>query len=167
MGITFAMLSYALIFTGFQVELSETDVDYLDFLAYPAWCILHLHELDNAVEAYSGYVSYDIPYIALIMAFLGVSYVTRTVRLFPVASDKIRTVFRTKPCLALKNKLARLKIRVGCAKTTPVRHFRILSYKSLLSVYCLLESTFEVYMSSSWEVRTESFHDLPYLLNNY
>ena len=170
MGTTFAMLSYALIFTGFEVELfSASETVYLQLLAYPAWCFLHPHELDNAIKAYSpaGYVSYDSPYIVLIMAFLLVSYVTRTIRLFPIASNYIRTKFRTKPSLALKNKLARLKHRVRCAKTTSVRRFRILSYQSLLSVYCLLESTFEVYMSSSWEVRTESFHDLPYSLNNY
>ena len=170
MGSTVGMLSYALVFTAYEPELPKaSDMPYPKFDAYPAWCFLHPHELDDAIKAYSpaGYVSYDIPYIVLIMAFLVVSYVTRTIRLFPIASKKTRTVFRTKPSLALKNKLARLKHRVRCAKTTSDRCFRILSYKSLLSVYCLLESTFEVYMSSSWEVRTESFHDLPYSLNNY
>ena len=160
MGTTFAMLSYALIFTGFEVELfSASETVYLQLLAYPAWCILHLHELDNAVEAYPGYgghVFYNIPHTAVIMTFLVVSLVTRTIRLFPTASDKIQTVFRTKPSKALKNKLVLLKRRVRCAKTTSVRRFWRLSYKSLLSIYCLLESTFEVYMSLLWEVRTES-----------
>ena len=164
MGMTFAMLSYALIFTGFEVDLfSASEPVYLQLLAYPTWCILHLHELDNAVEAYHGYggyygghVSYNIPHIALIMTFLVVSLVTRTIRLFPTASDKIQTAFRTKPSKALKNKLARLKYRVRCAKTTSVRRLWRLLYKSLLSIYCLLESTFEVYMSLLWEVRTES-----------
>ncbi len=165
-GITVGMLSYALISTGYDVELppasdSASDLPSTWLLAYPAWCFLHLHELDNAVKAYSqagqtGYVTYNSPYIALIMTFLVVSFVTRTIRLFPTASDKIRTVFRTKPSQALKNKLARLKHRVRCAKTNSDRRFRRLSYKSLLSIYCLVESTFEVYTSSSWEVRTES-----------
>ena len=170
MGSTVGMLSYALVFTAYEPVLPKvSDMPYPDFAAYPAWCFLHPHELDNAVKAYSQamYVSYDSPYIVLVMAFLVVSYFTRIIRLFPTASDKIRNLFRTKPSLALKNKLARLKHRVRCAKTTSVRRFRILSYQSLLSVYCLLESTFEVYMSSSWEVRTELFHDLPYSLNNY
>lgn len=173
MGITVGMLSYALIFTAYEPTFPRaSDVPYPNLSVYPAWCILHLHELDNAVKAYSqagqtGYVGYNSPYIVLVMAFLVVSYVTRTVRLFPIASDKFRTVFRTKPSLALKNKLARLKHRVRCAKTTPVKRFRILLYKSLLSIYCLLESTFEVYLSSLWEVRTESSHDLLYSLNNH
>ena len=170
MGLTVGMLSYALVFTAYDPMIARgSDVPFPNFDAYPAWCFLHPHELDSAVKAYSQalYVSYDSPYIALVMAFLVVSYATRTIRLFPIASDKTRTVFRTKPSLALKNKLARLKYRVRFAKTTSVRRFRIFSYKTLLSIYCLLESTFEVYMSSSWEVRTESSHDLPYSLNDY
>ena len=162
MGITAGMLSYALILTGYELQFPQaSESSYSDLLAYPAWCFLHIHEVDNAVKAYSqagqtGYVTYNSPYMALIMTFLVVSFVTRTIRLFPIASDKIRTIFRTRPSQALKNKLARMKHRVRCAKTTSVRRFRRLSYKSLLSIYCLLESTFEVYMSLSWEVRTES-----------
>ena len=174
MAITAGMLSYALIFTGFEPILPEASGSgYPNILGYPAWCYLHPRELELAVKAYSqagdtGFVRYNIPYIALIMIFLVVSYVTRTVRLFPVASDKIQTVFRTKPSVALKNKLACLEDQVGCAKTTSSRRLRRLSYKSLLSVYCLFGATFDVYMSLSWEVRTESFTDnLPYPLKNY
>lgn len=162
MGITAGMLSYALIFMAYQPVFPDgTDWSSPMFLAYPAWCFLHLHELDNAVKAYSqvghtAHGSYNRPYIVLIMTFLVVSFFTRTIRLFPKASGKIRTIFCTKPSQALKNKLARLKHRVKCAKTTSVRRFRRLSYKSLLSFYCLLESTLEIFTSSSWEVRTES-----------
>ena len=160
MGITVGMLSYALVFTAYELVFADVESAhwfYPTFLAYPAWCVLHPHELDNAVKAYSQavYVSYNSPYIALVMAFLVVSYTTRTVRLFPQASDKIRTVFRTKPSLALKNELARMRHRVRCANRTSVRHFRGLLYKSILSIYCLFEFTFEVYLSSLWEVRTE------------
>ena len=162
MAITAGMLSYALIFTGFEPILSpESGWAYRNILGYPAWCYLHPRELELAVEAYSqaSVVRYDITYIALIMTFLVVSYVTRTIRLFPVASGKIQTVFRTKPSVALKNKLAHLEHQISCAKTTSGRRFRRLSYKSLLSVYCLLEATLEIYMSLSWEVRTKSFPD--------
>ena len=160
MAITAGMLSYALIFTGYEPILSPASGSaYSNILGYPAWCYLHPRELELAVEAYSqagdtGYVQYNSPYIALIMTFLAVSYVTRTIRLFPLASDKIQTVFRTKPSVALKNKLARLKHQVSCARTTSSRRLRRLSYKCLLSVYCLFEATFDVYMSLSWEVRT-------------
>ena len=161
MAITAGMLSYALIFTGFEPML-PTAPSYPNINGYPAWCFLHPRVLDNAAKAYSqaghtGYLLYNSPYIALIMTFLAVSYSTRTIRLFPVASSKIQIVFRTKPSVALKNKLAYLKLQVSCAKTTSGRRFRRLSYKSLLSVYCLLEATFEIYMSLSWEVRTKSF----------
>lgn len=174
MAITAGMLSYALIFTGFEPILSPAlGSAYPNILGYPAWCYLHPRELELAVEAYSqagdtGYVLYNSPYIALIMTFLVVSYVTRTIRLFPVASDKIQTVFRTKPSVALKNKLACLKQQVDCAKTASSRRLRKLSYKSLLSVYCLFEATFDVYMSLSWEVRTDPFpHNLPHPLKDY
>lgn len=172
MVITAGMLSYALIFTAFEPVLPGAPGSHYPpvLLGYPTWCFLHPRELDNAVKAYSvaghtGYLHYNSPYIALIMTFLVVSYSTRTIRLFPMASDKFQTVFRTRPSVTLKNKLAYLKLKVSYAKTTSGRRFRRLSYKSLLSVYCLLEATFEIYMSLSWEVRTKSFPDnLPYPL---
>ena len=166
MAITVGMLSYALIFTGFEPILSPAfGPAYPNILGYPAWCYLHPRELELAVEAYSraedsgdsGYVLYNGRYIALMMIFLVMSCVTRTIRLFPVASEKIQTVLRTKPSVALKNKLACLKHKVGCAKTTSSRRLQNLSYKSLLSVYCLFEATFDVYMSLSWEVRSRPF----------
>ena len=153
MAITAGILSYAVIFTGFEAILSPAfGSAYPNILGYPALCYLHPRELELAVEAYSrvgdsGYVLYNFPYIVLMMTFLVVSYATRTIRLFPVASDKIQTVFRTKPSVALKNKLACLKHQVSCAKTTSSRRLRNLSYKSLLSFYCLFEATFDVYMS--------------------
>lgn len=161
MGSMAGLLSYALIFTGYQLTYSPVP----NFPGYPAWCLLHPHELENATKAYSQaiYVIYDSAYIAFIMTFLAVTYFTRTIRLFPLASDKIRAAFHTKPSLAFKNKLARLKHRVSRAKTTSGRRFRRLSYTSLLSVYCLLESTYELYMSLSWEVRGEpSPNELPH-----
>ena len=171
MAITAGMLSYALIFTGFEPMLPTAPGSaYPNILGYPAWCYLHPRELELAAEAYSragdtGYVQYNSPYIALIMIFLVVSYITRTIRLFPLASHRIQTVFRTKPSVVLKNKLARLEYQVGCAETTSRRRLRRLSYKSLLSVYCLFGATFDVYMSLSWEVRTKSSPDnLPYPL---
>ena len=161
MTITAGMLSYAVIFTGFEAILSpESGSAYPNILGYPALCYLHPREMELAVEAYSrdgdsGYVQYNFPYIVLMMSFLVVSYVTRTIRLFPEASEKIQTGFRTKPSVVLKNKLACLKHKVDCAKTTSSRRFRNLSYKGLLSVYCLFEATFDVYMSLAWEVRTK------------
>ena len=165
MAITAGMLSYALVFTAFELNLPGTPTSsYLSSLGYPAWCYLHPRELEKAVNAYSqagntGYLLYNSPYVVLVMTFLVVSYSTRTIRLFPGASDKIQTVLRTKPSVALKNKLACLKYQVSCAKTTSGRRLRRLLYKSLLSVYYLLEATFEIYMSLSWEVRTKSFPD--------
>ena len=174
MAITAGMLSYALVFTGFELVLSPPSGSaYPNILGYPAWCYLHPGELELAVEAYSqagdpGYVQYNSPYIVLIMTFLVVSYATRTVRLFPVASDKFQTVFRTKPSVALKNKLAYLGDQVSRAKTTSRRRLRRLSYKTLLSVYCLFGASFDVYMSMAWEVRTKPFADnLAYPLKNY
>ena len=58
-------------------------------LRFPAYCLLHPPTMTQGLEEAPAYglVEYNAAYIAIALAFLMVSYLTRIIQLFPKATD--------------------------------------------------------------------------------
>ena len=137
------MVSCALGSTGYGAPAS-----------FPAYCLLHPPTMTQGLEeapAY-GHVQYNAAYIAIALAFLMVSYLTRIIQLFPKATDTVRTTFRTRPSNALKRCLSQSRDRVSCPFGRWDKTWSIVVHQSLLSIYCLLKVAADLYGSVLWEV---------------
>lgn len=154
MGITAVLLVSALASTGYMQG------NYVIPNTLPAQCLYHPDLMSQFAGGNAGSTIYptsnglhDRPIIGLTMTFLIISYLSRIIQLFPAALDKTRDTFRTRPSKALKGLLATLKTRASLSSKRSTRTFWVITFKLVMSIFCLLKAAFDVYGSSLWEVR--------------
>ncbi len=147
MGITVAMLECAIGSTGF---LGIEDFS----LSYPAWCLYHPNLMEEPGDRKSlfGDLYYNSTYIAVTVSFLGVSYATRLIQLYPTGCNWMRSALRTIPSNVFKRMLLMLRDRAIHSPRTLRKTFWVLTHRLLLSVYCLLKATADLFGSVLWEV---------------
>ena len=147
MGITVAMLACAIGSTGFLgIETFS--------LSYPAWCLYHPNFIEEAGDKKSqfGDLYYINVYIAVTLSFLGVSGATRLIQLFPTGCCWMRSTLRATPSNIFKRMLLLLRDKAFNPPSTLYKTFWVLTYRLLLSVYCLLKAIADLYGSVLWEV---------------
>ena len=147
MGITVAMLACAIGSTGFL------GVQNLS-LSYPAWCLYHINLMEEPGDMKSLYgdVYYNNTYVAITQSFLGVSYATRLIQLVPTGCNWVRSTFRAIPSIYFKRMLLLLRDKAIRSPRTFCKIFWVLTYRLLLSLYCLLKAMADLYGSVLWEV---------------
>lgn len=147
MGVTVAMLACAIGSTGF-LGISNLS------LSYPAWCLYHpnLVEEPGNRKSFYGDLYYHNNYVAITESFLSVSYVTRLIQLFPTGHSWMRTTLRATPSNLFKRMLLMLRGKAIHSRRKSCKTFWVFAYKLLLSVYCLLKATADLYASMLWEV---------------
>ena len=147
MGITVAMLACAIGSTGFLGIESFS-------LSYPAWCLFHANfvEEPGGRKSQFGDLYYNNVYIVITQSFLGVSYATRLILLFPTGCNWMRSTVRATPSNFFKRVLLMLRDKAIHSPRTLCKTLWVLTYRLLLSVYCLLKATADLYGSVLWEV---------------
>lgn len=124
-------------------------------LSYPAWCLYHpnlVEEPEDRKSFYGDLYYNNNNYVTITESFLGVSYVTRLIQLFPTGHSWMRTTFRATPSNLLKRMLLMFRDKAIRSRRKSCKTFRVFAYKLLLSVYCLLKATADLYASMLWEV---------------
>ncbi len=146
-GVTVAMLACAIGSTGF-LGISNLS------LSYPAWCLYHpnLMEEPGNRKSFYGNLYYNNNYVAVTESFLGVSYATRLIQLFPTGHTWMRTTFRATPSNLFKRMLLTFRDKAIHSPRKLCKTFWVFAYKLLLSVYCLLKAIADLYGSVLWEV---------------
>lgn len=147
MGITVAMLATAIGSTGYLGIQSFS-------LSYPAWCLFHPNLMEEPGDRKSqfGDLYYNNVYVVATQSFLAVSYATRLIHLLPSGSNWMRSTFRATPSNLFKRMLLLLRDKAIHSPRTLCKIFWVLTYRLLLSVYCLLKATADLYGSVLWEV---------------
>ena len=147
MGITVAMLACAIGSTGFLgIETFS--------LSYPAWCLYHPNHMEEPGDRKSQYgdLYYNNGYVAITQSFLGVSYATRLIQLVPTGCIWMPSTLRAIPSNFLKRMLLTLRNKAIHSPRMLCKIFWVLTYRLLLSVYCLLKAIADLYGSVLWEV---------------
>ena len=147
MGITVAMLACAIGSTGFL------GIGNLS-LSYPTWCLYHPSATEEPGDRKSlfGDLYYNNVYVVITQTYLVISYATRLIQLFPTGCDWVRSTLRATTSNFFKRHLLLLRDKAIHSPRTLCKTFWILMYRSLLSVYCLLKATADLYGSVLWEV---------------
>ena len=138
-------LGCAISSTGWSMQ--DADADFL-----PALCLYHPSRIRDVSDDPSPTGQYDGSYIAICLTFLGISYLSRIILLYPTTSKWMRKTFRKRPSSVIQHILVQLE-------TKKLRAY-FLSEKMLLhgictmvlSVYCLLKAAADFYSSILWEV---------------
>ncbi len=137
MAITAIMLSVSLVSTGY-IRPYETDP------SYPAWCLYHQYN--------SGTADYNSWYIGITFSFLSISYMTRVVQLFPVATKVANHWSKVWPSKRLELCLKWMERRALRSSSKMMRIVWALVYRLLLSIWCVLKATAGLWSSMLWEV---------------
>ena len=147
MGITVVMLACAIGSTGFLGIESFS-------LSYPAWCLYHPNLMEEPGDRKSQYgnLYYNNVYVAITQSFLGVSYATRLIQIVPTGCDWMRSTLRATPSNFFKRMLLVIRDKAIHSPRMLCKTFWVLTYRSLLSVYCLLKAIADLYGSVLWEV---------------
>ena len=151
MIIVAAMLSLTLFSTGWTMGVF---VPY----ALPAQCLYHssimkavVTSIDEDNETIGGL--FNSVYVAASLIFIGLSYVTRMILLFPSASEALRAAIRTRPSRIAKRFLGRLSHQRSRSSEHWSKVLWNMVYISTLSVYCIMKAGADLYTSTLWEVR--------------
>ena len=99
-----------------------------------------------------GDLYYNNVYVAITQSFLGVSYATRLIQLVPTGCDWMRSTLRAIPSNFFKRMLLVLRDKAIYSPRMLYKTFWVLTYRLLLSVYCLLKAIADLYGSVLWEV---------------
>ena len=147
MVITMAMLACAIGSTGFLGDQKFS-------LSYPAWCVYHPNLVREPFGKKSqfGDLYYNNMYIAITLSYLSVSYATRFTQLFPKGRNWMRSTLRATPSNFFKRILLTLRGKAIHSPRTLYKTFWVFTYRLVLSVYCLLKATVDLYGSVLWEV---------------
>ena len=147
MGITVAMLACAIGSTGFLGIENFS-------LSYPAWCLYHPNLMEEPGDRKSLYgdLYYNNTYVAITQSFLGVSYATRLIQISPTGYNWMRSTPRATLSNFFKRMLLMLRDKAIHSPRLLCKTFWVLTYRLLLSVYCLLKAIADLYGSVLWEV---------------
>ena len=129
-----------------SVALGSTGYPPNDTL--PTWC---LFQVDVEVKYY------DWLYIVILLGYLIVSYICRAIQLFPESTSRIRTSFRTLQGEVCKRWLTSLRNRALKSRSL----FWVFMHNLLLSLYCALKATAELYGSMLLEVWVVTLSNAP------
>lgn len=142
MGVTSVLLAVALQSTGYDDPGHD----------WPAQCFL-THKLGHFEgTADSGTYRYDSLYVAIVLCFLSLSYVSRVVQLFPSTQVIMRNHFRSRPSNLFRAWLVRVGDCATLSSRKSTRDSSHLVHMLLLSIYCLLKAVLDLYGSLLWEV---------------
>ena len=114
--------------------------------ALPAQCLYYPSAFEN-VEA-----KYNAPYVAVSLAFLAISYLTRIVQLFPALSIMVRTSLRTRPSNVLKQVIRVTGERKRNSTHRCARMLFAAAEILVMSIYYRLKGAADFYSSVLWEV---------------
>ena len=150
MAIIGVLLSVALGSTGYPINDSFDDASPLES-AIPAWCLFR----GSGPEDDSS--EYDWLYTVILLGYLTVSYISRALRLFPKSISKAQTSFRRLLGEVCKRWLTSLRNRALVSKS----FFWVFMHNVLLSFYCALKATADLYESMLFEVWVVAFSNAP------
>ena len=140
------LLIVALGSTGYSLNPSvPSDPSYPSNGAIPAWCLYQSDVLWSPEGAAPGY---DWLYIVILVGYLIFSYLSRAIQISPWLTDWIRTNISTRPADVCIKRLDRLSARAFSSGKLS----RVFIHNLLLSLYCVLKATADLYNSILFEV---------------
>ena len=140
MAIIGSMLSVSLLSAGFI----GSDADP----SFPAYCLFR----PRIPTAVNGKSTYNVPYVSITFAFLHLSYLIRTLQLFPTRMTKVRRRFQGWPSKLLKGPLTNIRHHAMNSPSTLRRIIWASTYRLLVSAWCVLIAMSDLWSSMLWEV---------------